>query len=111
MKKFYFIIALGLLCSSCQNTAQQTPQKDPALSLENASLKGDELIQSPYGTLELQHNYLTDESAETLMDALDFQRASQAYIWSTPLVSFYTWIEQQNKNYQTDNNYVIFKVF
>jgi len=34
---------------------------------------------------------------------MDLQRASQAYIWSTPLVSFYTWIEEQNKSYNTGN--------
>lgn len=70
-------------------------------TLEQAKLMGNETISSPYGTLELEHNYLTDESSEKLFDALDFQRASQAYIWSTPLVSFYTWKEEQNKNYGT----------
>lgn len=69
-------------------------------NLKDAKLYGDEVINSPYGTIELEHTYMTDESSQKLFDALDFQRACQAYIWSTPLVSFYAFMLEQNKVYE-----------
>jgi hypothetical protein len=92
-----FVVATIILATGCQNSDAQ------GVALEKAKLIGDEQINSPYGALELQHNYLTDESSEKLFDAMDLQRVSQAYIWSTPIVSFYTWIEEQNKEYNTGN--------
>ena len=85
--------------------------KVEGISLEEAKLIGDELINSPYGELELTHNYLTDESSEKLFDAVDLQRASQAYMWSTPIVSFRTWIAEQNKIYETGKlgEFAVFK--
>jgi hypothetical protein len=81
-------------------TASALAQTDSrSVPLEDARLHGDEKIATPYGVMELQHNYLTDESSQTLFDAMDLQRASQAYMWSTPLVSFVTWREEQNKHY------------
>lgn len=67
--------------------------------LRDAKLHGDEMIETPYGEIELRHSYLTDASSERLFDAMDFQRASQAYIWSTPLVSFSTWRDEENETF------------
>ncbi|MCK5484471.1 MAG: DUF1254 domain-containing protein [Gemmatimonadetes bacterium] len=39
------------------------------------------------GTLEAEHGYFTDATAERLYDEMDFQRATQAYMWALPLVS------------------------
>ena len=69
--------------------------------LKDAKLFGDEIIDSPYGTVELQHTFITDEGSHKLFDAMDFQRACQAYIWSTPLVSFYAWLQEQIRVYET----------
>lgn len=55
-------------------------QDETSTLLEHALLQGDETITTPYGTVELQHNYLTDESSRRLFDAMDLQRAAQAYI-------------------------------
>jgi hypothetical protein len=70
-------------------------------ALKDARLFGDEMIDSPYGAVELQHTFIADESSQRLFDAMDFQRACQAYIWSTPLVSFYAWLEEQTRVYGT----------
>lgn len=67
--------------------------------LKNARLYGDELIETPYGSIELQHTFLTDESSQILFDAMDLQRASQAYMWCHPQVSFYTFTLEQNRIY------------
>ena len=73
--------------------------QEHAVPLAEATLHGDEVIATPYGQLKLENNYLTDDSAKLLFDAMDLERAAQAYIWSTPLVSFTTWRDQQNKLY------------
>ena len=91
------IIIVGLIFGTMHAKAQKTTP------LEDAKLVGDEQISTPYGTVELLHNYITDESSILLFDAMDMQRAAQAYIWSTPIVSFYTWIEEQNRVYETGN--------
>jgi hypothetical protein len=70
-------------------------------NLKDAKLYGDETINSPYGTIELEHTYMTDESSRKLFDAMDFQRACQAYIWSIPLVDMITWQTEQNRIYGT----------
>lgn len=67
--------------------------------LIEAKLYGDEIINTPYGKIELQHTYMTDESSQKLFDAMDLQRASQAYIWSIPYVGMLTWQKEQDKHY------------
>jgi hypothetical protein len=69
--------------------------------LNEAKLYGDEVISSPYGTIELEHTYMTDESSQRLYDAMDFQRACQAYIWSIPLIDMITWRDELNRIYGT----------
>jgi hypothetical protein len=88
------IVALG--SAGCQRGTTSG-----ADALESATLAGDELITTPYGTVELQQNFITDESSQRLFDAMDLERAAQAYIWSTPAVSFYTWKIEQDRNYGT----------
>ncbi|MGH9251104.1 MAG: DUF1254 domain-containing protein, partial [Acidimicrobiales bacterium] len=67
--------------------------------LASAALSGDEAIATPFGTLELQHSYPTDATSALLFDAMDLQRACQAYIWSIPLVGFAAWRDAQNAGY------------
>lgn len=104
MKKTILTLGIAglLFATSCtQNSTTTQNNEHSDVALEKATLIGNEQINTPYGLLELQHNYLADESSEKLFDAMDLQRASQAYIWSTPIVSFYTWIQEQNKEYNT----------
>ena len=39
------------------------------------------------GPIETEIGYVTDATARRLYDELDFQRATQAYLWAFPLVS------------------------
>lgn len=54
-----------------------------------------EAIKTRIGKLEFTHDfangYPTDETVAKLYDEIDFQRASQAYLWSLPIVSFAEW--------------------
>lgn len=102
MKKTILILGVALLifAISCQNKETQN-EESQGISLEKAKLVGDEIINTSYGDVEIQHNYITDESSQKLFDAMDFQRASQAYIWSIPLVGMHAWHKEQDKNYGT----------
>ncbi len=52
-------------------------------------------LETRFGVLTFENDYLegipTAESREQIFDEIDFQRASQAYIWSVPMTSFYSW--------------------
>jgi hypothetical protein len=107
--KFQYMLLMATICLAISCTTNEQKESGTAqagsdtqngsASLETAKLNGDEMISTPYGEIELQQNYITDESSQKLFDAMDLQRASQAYIWSTPLVSFTTWRKEQDKDY------------
>jgi hypothetical protein len=48
-----------------------------------------EAIGTRIGPLEVQNGYPTEAAAKALYDELDFQRASQAYLWALPAVGFH----------------------
>ena len=49
------------------------------------------------GDLTFKNGYPSNESVDVLYDAMDFQRATQAYIWALPLVSFADWKNEWRK--------------
>ena len=67
--------------------------------LENAVLHGNEVIAPPIGDITLVDNYFDEAASKRLYDELDFQRAAQSYLWSTPLVSVTTWRDRQAQAY------------
>jgi hypothetical protein len=73
------------------------------VALADATLKGDEVIATPIGEIELVDNYFDDKASKRLFDEMDYQRAAQAYIWSIPLVGFTTWRDEQARSYGTTN--------
>ena len=94
MRKITLALGLAVMLVGVNLTAKE-------VSLDKATLVGDEKISTPYGTIELEHNFITDKSSKILFDAMDTQRASQAYIWSIPLVGMATWQIEQDKHYKT----------
>ena len=46
-------------------------------------------VKTRIGTLEFSNQYPTKQSVETLLDTMDFQGATQAYLWAIPLVASY----------------------
>lgn len=85
------VAVAGMLCATCV-FAQGIP-------MEKASLHGDEKIQTPIGVVTLQDSYFDSDASRRLFAEMDYQRATQAYIWSTPLVSIATWRDNQSKAY------------
>ena len=72
----------------------------PVVALDKAKLFGDETIATPFGALQLEDAFLTDESSALLFDVMDAQRAAQAYYWSLPLVGFAFWRDEQIRVYE-----------
>jgi hypothetical protein len=67
--------------------------------LEKATLHGNEVIATPIGDIALTNTYFDDDASKRLYDEMDYQRATQSYLWSTPLVSIATWRDAQAKAY------------
>jgi hypothetical protein len=93
-------VAASLLCT----TALVSPAQAASPPLESATLQGDEVIQTPIGDIELVDNYFDDDASKRLFDEMDFQRAAQSYIWSTPLVSITTWRDNQGAAFGVEND-------
>src|SRR5262245_6164174 len=61
-----------------------------ALALFAASpLAHAQTVDTRIGAIELQAGYPSRASVERLFDEMDFQRATQAYIWALPAVGFH----------------------
>jgi hypothetical protein len=70
----------------------------PSAAPESGAAKGDrnyQTLDTRIGELVFENDYLvgipTEESRDKIFDSIDFQRACQAYIWSVPMTSFYSW--------------------
>jgi hypothetical protein len=88
-----------------------TTSSTGALPMETASLNGNEVILTPIGEIELINTYFDDEASRKLFEELDYQRAVQAYIWSTPLVSMTTWRHREGQAYGANrpNDFVVLR--
>ena len=79
------------------------PAHAQGVPLGDATLQGDELIQTPVGEIALVDTYFDNDASRRLFDDMDYQRAVQSYIWSMPLVSMTTWRENQGAAYGVKN--------
>ncbi len=65
------------------------------LLLTTSYAAGQEAVDTRIGPLaftkDFENGYPTKETVDKLYDELDFQRASQAYLWSLPLIGFVNW--------------------
>ncbi|WP_213287336.1 DUF1254 domain-containing protein [Bradyrhizobium sp. sGM-13] len=55
------------------------------------------VIDSPIGKLEIVNGFPSDATVTKLFDSMDFQRATQAYIWALPYVAMAEWQRQQRE--------------
>ena len=95
MKKMLTIIAILLALSFSFETKAQA-----------------ETLDTRIGKLEFTHSfadgYPTDATVEKLFNEMDFQRAVQAYIWSTPLVSMAQWRYAHEKQLGAESGQIVF---
>lgn len=112
MKNLSLILGLilTLWATGCDQKNDMPESSAQEISLETATLVGDEYISTPYGEVALEDNYIIEGSKE-LFDALDFQRACQAYIWATPMVSYKQWQVEQAKIFNATKlgDFVVYK--
>ncbi|MEM7283694.1 MAG: DUF1254 domain-containing protein [Pseudomonadota bacterium] len=70
-----------------------------------------ETIESRIGPLEFTHDfengYPTLETQSKLFDEMDFQRATQAYIWAIPLVGFANWQKQHEEVFDAKSGDIV----
>jgi hypothetical protein len=69
-------------------------------------------VDTRIGELEFTHDfangYPTDATVKKLYDEMDFQRASQAYMWSVPLIGFVYWQIHQNEVFGAKNGQLLY---
>lgn len=64
-----------------------------------AQLPSNGAIESPLGKLDIVNGYPSDATVKKLYDALDFQRAVQAYLWALPYVAMGQWQDEQRSKF------------
>jgi hypothetical protein len=71
-----------------------------------------EALDTRIGELEFTQSFVdgypTDATVEKLFDEMDFQRATQAYIWSIPIVSMAQWRFAHEEQLGAENGQIVF---
>lgn len=62
-----------------------------AIAQDENPFEGDVTLTTRIGELSFDSGYPTQETVQKLYDEMDFQRASQAYIWGIPAVGLNEW--------------------
>ena len=80
--------------------------------LVTASATQAETIKTHIGDLSFTHDfnngYPTDETQQKLFDEMDFQRATQAYIWAIPIVGFAQWEYANTHDLGAKNGQIVY---
>jgi len=83
-----------------------------AMQSDGEAPEGGETIDTRIGKLSFTHDfangYPTEETVEKLFDAMDFQRATQAYLWAIPLVSFAQWQHEHEKVFEARSGDIVY---
>lgn len=76
------VAAAALLCTTAIH---------PTANAEDAAASGNETIDTRIGKLTFESGYPSQETIDKLYDEMDFQRATQAYLWGIPAVGVAEW--------------------
>jgi hypothetical protein len=87
-------------CSSNNSRENKTFSNDGDSASADGTLKGPGYLS----VLEFKNDYPTNETVDKLYDAIDFQRACQAYIWAVPTVSLNEMYVANKKTLNSDFN-------
>jgi hypothetical protein len=87
MKNISILFAGFLFISGCNQTP--STQKDSSKNTTDTTSSASNVLKGPgyLSELDFKNDYPTNETVTKLYDAIDFQRACQAYIWAIPIVS------------------------
>ena len=97
------LLALTACSPQALDSSQNKASASPGVSLAEARLHGDEVIDTPVGLITLEDTFFDSDASHRLFDEMDYQRASQAYLWSIPLVGFSSWRDYQIAAYDAQN--------
>jgi hypothetical protein len=64
-------------------------------------------VDTRIGELSFENGYPSRESVEHLFEAMDFQRACQAYIWSLPIVAMDAWQRSHKEVFKVDDGDIV----
>jgi hypothetical protein len=64
--------------------------------------------KSRVGKLDFEDGYPSKKTVERLYEAMDFQRAVQAYLWAIPTVGFAQWREQHQEVFGAQDGDVVY---
>ena len=96
-------MTLGLLLAAPSHASES------ALEYGRDGVVKNGTVQTRIGELTFENGYPSRESVASLYDAMDFQRATQAYVWALPMVSMAEWqaVHEQQFDAQ-DRDFVIY---
>ena len=80
--------------------------------LAGVTAQAGETLDTRIGKLSFTHDfangYPTTETVDKLFDEMDFQRATQVYLWSLPLVAFANWQHVHMEQLGAVNGQIVF---
>ena len=104
MKKLFIIVCTMALLSICSNSYAQTIE----YGLDGVVKNGT--VETRVGKLTFENGYPSRETVEELYDEMDFQRATQAYIWALPIVAMAEWQVVHEEQFDAqDGDIVVYK--
>lgn len=75
--------------------------------VQNTSVENTQTVETRIGKLDFELGYPSKETVTKLYDALDFQRATQAYIWGLPVVSMAEWQQVAKQTFGAGNGDIV----
>jgi hypothetical protein len=94
---------------AARDAIEPTP---PTVALEHSNLVGKQRLCSPYGMLEIDHSYPTNDTIQKLYEQRIRQRATEVYLWSLPMVQSQIWMERQAATFGTGpTDFVVLTTF
>lgn len=64
-------------------------------------------VQTRVGSLSFENGYPSRHTVEELFDVMDFQRATQAYIWSLPIVAMSEWQRAHEEIFKVNDGDIV----
>ncbi len=83
--RILLIVTVLLALCACESATVQTDYDRFLLPLPTQAFEGR--VHTRIGTLDFRNQYPSAESMDTLLDAMDFHGATEAYLWAIPIVS------------------------
>ncbi len=83
------VVFFGATACNQPETADRSEPASVHASSDRLPMNGS--IETRMGKLDFESGFPSDESVQQLYDEMDFQRATQAYLWALPIVAFAEW--------------------